>query len=193
MRPSSRFTLASLFALSAFLVGLVANTPNSLAQSGGFQLFGQRDFEMDGIQQHDGKGMRLRYLAARRILRMEMLDGSGQAMLINFAQGDMLLLIADGQRGVFGRRDAAISSQRVIPADATRDIAGEKCREASINGSPACIADDGVPLMLAGPQGEFVAQRVLRQSQNPALFTFAKEIKIQPFPGYNGPLPAAPF
>ncbi|MBN8534750.1 MAG: hypothetical protein J0L51_11755 [Rhizobiales bacterium] len=182
-----------LFTLAALLFGLFSNAPTSLAQPAGFQLFGHRDFEMDGIQQQDGKAMRLRYLAARRILRMEMLDGSGQALLINFAQGDMLLLIADGQRGVFGRRDAAISSQRVVPADATRDIAGEKCREASINGSPACIADDGVPLMLAGPQGEFVAQRVLRQPQSPALFTFAKEIKVQPLPGYNGPLPAAPF
>jgi hypothetical protein len=178
---------------AALLAGLGAHMPTSFAQSSGFQLFGHRDFEIDGVQQHDGKGMRLRYLAARRILRMEMLDGSGQALLINFAQGDMLLMIADGQRGVFGRRDAGIISQRIVPADATRGIAGEQCREASINGSAACLADDGVPLMMAGPQGEFVAQRVLRQPQNPALFTFAKEIKIQPFPGYSGPLPTAPF
>jgi hypothetical protein len=187
MRRSTRFTFA------AFLLGLVAHIPMTFAQTGGPQLFGSRDFEIDGIQQNDGKAMRLRYLAARRILRMEMLDGSGQALLINFAQGDMLLLIGDGQRGVFGRRDAAIMSQRIIPADSTRDIAGEKCREASINGSPACLANDGVPLMLAGPAGEFVAQRVLRQPQNTALFTVAREAKIQPFPGYNGPLPAAPF
>lgn len=187
MRRSSVFTLAALCS------ALLALAPGVVAQSGGMPLFGQRDFEMDGIQQQDGKAMRLRYLAARRILRMEMLDGSGQSMLINFAQGDLLLLIADGQRGVFGRRDSAILNQRVIPSDGTRSIAGEPCREARINGSPACIADDGVPLMLSGPQGEFVAQRVLRQPQNPALFTIAKETKIQPFPGYNGPLPAAPF
>lgn len=175
----------------ALLIAAVAS--GASAQSGGFQLFGHRDFEMDGIQQQDGKAMRLRYLAARRILRMEMLDGSGQAMLINFAQGDVLLLVAEGQRGVLGRRDGAIVSQRVVPADGIREIAGEKCREASVNGTPACIADDGVPLMLSGPQGEFVAQRVLRQPQSPGLFTVAKDTKIQPFPGYNGPVPAAPF
>lgn len=187
MRQSSVFTLAALCS------AVLAAVPGVLAQSTGMPLFGQRDFEMDGIQQQDGKAMRLRYLAARRILRMEMLDGSGQAMLINFAQGDMLLLLAEGQRGVFGRRDAAIIRQQVIPSEGTREIAGEPCREASINGSPACIANDGVPLMMAGPQGEFVAQRVLRQPQSPALFTVAKETKIQPFPGYSGPLPAAPF
>lgn len=187
MRRLGPFRLTAFGLLAALLAGV------AMAQSGGFQLFGHRDFELDGIQQQDGKPMRLRYLAARRILRMEMLDGSGQAMLINFAQGDVLLVVAEGQRGVFGRRDSAIASQRVIPADGIREIAGEKCREASINGTPACIADDGVPLVMSGPQGEFVAQRVLRQPQSVALFTVSKETKIQPFPGYNGPLPTAPF
>jgi hypothetical protein len=187
MRHSGLFRLPAI----GLLVALMSAA--AFAQTGGFQLFGQRDFELDGIQQQDLKPMRLRYLAARRILRLEMLDGTGQALLINFPQGDILMVPADLRRGVFGRKDGAIASQRVVPADGVRDMAGEKCREASINGAPACIADDGVPLMMAGPQGEFVAQRVVRQPQNPALFTVPKETKIQPFPGYRGPLPAPPF
>ncbi|MGL5446883.1 MAG: hypothetical protein ACRDBL_06200 [Rhabdaerophilum sp.] len=184
---------SGLFHLLALALGLIAGVVTTFAQTSGFQLFGRADFEIDAIQPNDGKSIRMRYLAARQILRLETLDGSAQAMLINFPQGDMLLMVAEGRRGVFGRRDAAISSQRVLPSDATRMIAGESCREATINGSPACIANDGVPLKFRGPNGDVLAQRVVRQPQNAALFTVPKETKIQPFPGYSGPVPAAPF
>lgn len=185
--------LFSVWRLGLTLGVLFAAALPAPGQSNGFQLFGRADFEMDAVQVADGRPLRLRYLAARRILRIEALDGSGEAMLIHITQGDIFVVVGGGQGGVFARRDRAIASWPVEAEDATRNIAGEICREARMDGGPACIADDGVPLMLGGPSGEVIAQRVLRQPQSPALFTLPKETKIQPFPGYRGPLPAVPF
>jgi hypothetical protein len=39
----------------------------------------------------------------------------------------------------------------------------------------------------------FRAIRLLRQAQNPALFTVPKDAKIQPMPGSKAPVPGVPF
>ncbi|MCU0819331.1 MAG: hypothetical protein MUF11_08480 [Beijerinckiaceae bacterium] len=178
--------------LLALLVVCLGLSP-AFAQSRGLQLFGLRDFEMDWVQGEGGKMMRVRYLAERRILRIEALDGSGQVMLRDLAKGDVLILIAEGQRGIYGSRGKPVLGMAIEAGEATREVAGETCREARINGATICLADDGIPLVMEEGGAPVRAIRVLRQPQNPALFTVPKDAKIQPMPGSNAPVPGVPF
>lgn len=163
------------------------------AQQRGPQLFGHRDFEMDWVQGDGGKMMRVRYLAERHILRIEALDGSSQVMLRDLAKGDVLILVAEGQRGVYGSRGRPVIGMNVELSDATREVAGESCREARINGATICLSDDGIPLVMEEGGAPIRAIRLLRQAQNPALFTVPKDAKIQPMPGSSMPVPGVPF
>lgn len=178
-----------LVTLFAALLGLSA----AAAQTRAPQLFGHRDFEMDWMQGEAGKMMRVRYLAERRILRIEALDGSGQVMLRDLAKGDVLILVAEGQRGVYGSRGRPVIGMNVEPGEATREAAGETCREARINGATICLSDDGIPLIMEEGGAPIRAIRILRQPQNAALFTVPKDAKIQPMPGSSAPVPGVPF
>ena len=168
------------------------------AQQNGPALFGSRDFEMDWLQAGSGRALRLRFFAARRILRIEALDGSGQVVLRDLEKGDVLVLVGEGQRGVYGQRGAPLRGLQIIPGDGRRTIAGEECREASAGSVAFCLTDDMIPLAMTEGGQEMMAQRLLRQPQNPALFTVPKETKILPMPGnsgagYAGSLPGVPF
>ncbi|MCA3606014.1 MAG: hypothetical protein IOC55_09345 [Methylobacterium sp.] len=175
------------------LLALLSGMLPAFAQGGGFALFGNRDFEMDGVQGDGGKMMRMRYLAERRILRIEALDGSGQVMLRDLAKGDVLILVQEGRQGIYGSRGRPIIGMAIVPGEATREVAGETCREARVNGATICLSDDGIPLVMEEGGTPIRAIRLLRQAQNPALFSVPKDAKIQPMPGSNAPVPGAPF
>lgn len=162
------------------------------AQNAGPALFGRQDFEMDWVDRQSGKTVRLRFLAERRILRIEALDGSQQAMLHDLQRGAVYVLVAEGQRGVYGREGTPLGNLAVVLGDQTRQIAGETCRDASVGGAQLCLSDDGVPLLVLQGEQQWQAERVLRQPQNPLLFALPKDAKIQPFPG-GGRAPGLPF
>lgn len=173
-------------------MALWASLVPALGQDRGFVLFGHRDFEMDAVQGDGGKMVRLRYLAEKRMLRIEALDGSDQVMLRDLAQGDVLILVAEGQRGVYGTRARPILGSNVVPGEATREVAGETCRDARVNGATICLANDGIPLVMEEGNAPVRAIRLLRQTQNPALFAPPRDAKILPLPGSTQPAPAAP-
>ncbi len=177
----------------AVLLALLAGLAPALAQQRGLTLFGNRDFEMDWVQGEGGKMIRVRYLAERRMLRIEALDGSGQVMLRDLAKGDVLILVAEGQRGIYGSRGRPVLGMTIEAGDALREVAGETCREARVNGAVLCLSDDGIPLIMEEGGVPVRAIRILRQTQNPALFTVPRDAKILPMPGSGMPVPGVPF
>ncbi|CAN1556729.1 hypothetical protein MCEMSEM23_02442 [Rhabdaerophilaceae bacterium] len=179
--------------VAALWLGVWLTGGSAQAQQAGAMLFGARDFEMDWVQAGNGQLLRLRYLSARRILRIEALDGSEQVMLRDLEKGDVLILVAEGKRGVFGHRVQPMRGLSFVPGEVVRSIAGEDCRETTLSGLTLCLSDDLIPLVVNDRGQEFIAQRLLRQAQNPALFTVPKDTKIQPLPGNSGPLPGIPF
>ncbi|MCA3632176.1 MAG: hypothetical protein INF16_05230 [Methylobacterium sp.] len=184
---------AQTLRILAVLLALLSGMLPAFAQGSGFTLFGNRDFEMDGVQGDGGKMMRMRYLAERRILRIEALDGSGQVMLRDLVNGDVLILVQEGRQGIYGSRGRPIIGMAVLPGEAVREVAGETCREARVNGATICLSEDGIPLVMEEGGAPFRAIRLLRQAQNPALFTVPKDAKIQPMPGSKSPVPDVPF
>jgi hypothetical protein len=106
------------------LLALLSGMLPAFAQGSGFTLFGNRDFEMDGVQGDGGKMMRMRYLAERRILRIEALDGSGQVMLRDLAKGDVLILVQEGRQCIYGSRGRPIIGMNIVPGEAVREVAG---------------------------------------------------------------------
>jgi hypothetical protein len=175
------------------LLVLVTGLSPVFAQTRGPQLFGFRDFEMDWVQGEGSSVYRLRYLAARHMLRIEALDGSAQVMLRDLVKGDILVLLSEGQRGIYGSRGRPVLGAPIEPGDVTRQIAGETCRVARVSGSVLCLADDGIPLAVEDGAAPVRATRLLRQAQNPALFTVPKDAKILPLPGGSRNVPGAPF
>lgn len=174
-------------------IGLFGLLPASLtAQIAAPPLFGRQDFEMDWVDRQSGKAIRLRFWAERRILRIEAQDGSQQAMLHDLQRGLVFVLVAEGQRGVYGREGTPLGNLPIILGDQNRQIAQEMCRDASVGGAQLCLSDDGLPLLVLQGEQQWQAERVLRQPQNPALFSVPKDAKIQPFPG-GGRAPGLPF
>jgi hypothetical protein len=167
--------------LAAFLSAMAAG-----AQEPGRFLFGTRDFEMDWRAEAGGRPMRLRFLGARRLLRMEPLDGSDQVMLRDLATGTVHVLIGEGRGGVHAGRAPPLGPFRPDGIGEIRTIAGEACREMRAGPERFCLTDDGIPLEMANAREHYVAERLLRRAQAPALFEVPKEPKPKPIPGLPG-------
>ena len=164
------------------------------AQTAGRQLFGARDFEMEWRVEPQGKQMRVRFLATARRVRVEALDGSGEAMVKDLARGDVIVLVDEGRKGVYTARAAPMGAFSGAPSENMREIAGEKCRDFVMDGGTYCLSQDGIPLVVQQSGQTMTAQRVLRQAQNPALFAPPRDAKPKPMPGRDASsMPKLPF
>lgn len=158
----------------------------------GRQLFGKHDFELEWRLEPAGKLIRARFLAEKRLLRLEALDGSGEALIRDLAGGGVLVLVDEGRRGVYagqGRPAEVFSGQ---PEARIREVAGESCRDFSLGRALICLSDDGIPLLVEEEGGAMNTLRIIRQAQNPALFLAPKDVKPKPLPAGSG-LTRLPF
>lgn len=186
VKPVFTLLLAMASAITALLVPLEASAQ-------GRQLFGARDFEMDWSTS-GGKTLRVRYLAAAKRVRLEALDGSGEAMVKDLARGDVFVLVAEGQRGVYAAKAEPMRGLNGNLTERVREIAGEKCRDMAGGSVTLCLSDDGIPLVVEENGQILSATRIVRQAQSPALFQPPKDAKMQPMPGRGAnSLPKLPF
>jgi hypothetical protein len=182
-------------ALIAPMLGLIllSSAANAQApvQPRGPQMFGARDFEMDWRMEPGNRAIRLRYQAELRRLRIEALDGSAQTMLKDLEKGDVLILVDEGRRGVFAAQGQPAPRSFGAPSGRIRTIAGEQCQDFEMSGAVLCLSNDGIPLGVTQGEQQINAERLVRQTQNPALFAPPKDAKPKPIPGRNntGPLP----
>lgn len=177
----------------AFVAGMAAPVlaQQPPAQPSGLQLFGSRDFEMDWRMQQGNRMVRLRYSAELKRLRIEALDGSGQAMLKDLAGGGVTILVDEGRKGVFAAPGQPMPRGFGSPTGEIRSILGEQCQDFDLEGARLCLSRDGIPIGVTQRGEVIVAERLVRQAQNPALFLPPKDAKPQPIPGRagTGPLP----
>lgn len=191
MSARRQIRLAGAFAVMVALLGQVAPSPAHAQER---HLFGARDFEMDWQLEPGGRILRLRFLAAQRRLRIEMLDGSDQVMLRDLAKGDVVVLVAGGAKGAYGTKVAPMAAFRPEAIGETREIAGETCRDFTIQGQVLCVSDDGIPLAVEFGAGRLMARKLLRQGQHPALFELPKGTALKPMPGESADkVPKLPF
>lgn len=185
-------SLALVLGLS--IAGLVSGTLASSAQTPARMLFGNADFEMDWQLEPQNKMLRVRYSAATRRLRMEALDGSQQVMLRDLVKGDVVILIAQGQKGAFAQKSAPLGAFVPQGVGDTRQIAGQTCRDFMVQGQKLCVTDDGIPVAIDVGETRITAKSLIRQAQHPVLFQVPKELKLQPLPGAAAnTVPKLPF
>jgi hypothetical protein len=174
--------------LSVFL------SSGACAQGAQPTLFGKADFEMEWQLQPQAKLLRVQFLAEKRRLRIEMLDGSDQAMIRDLASGKVAVLVANGTKGAYGSMARPMGAFRPEAVGEVREIIDNKCRDFRFQSRLLCITDDGIPLEVDLGGARLTATRLLRKSQLPALFEVPKELVLKPVPGSTaGPLPSIPF
>lgn len=171
-------TLTRLFLLPLLVL---ASSAGVQAQSGPV-IFGRQDFEMEWKTEPMKAILSVRYLAARRLLRLEPLDGSARAMVRDLATGDALLLVAQGQRGAYRTKAAPLGAFRPEGGGEIRKVGPEECREFASGPVTLCLSDDGIPLIIGFPEGKLTASRLLRQPQLPAFFEAPKGVEVKPLP-----------
>lgn len=200
--------LARLAALVTVLAGFFAAALPCAAQGQGAQgqgaqgpgtqapaadarqlLFGARDFEMDWRAEPTGRRMRLRFHGESRRLRIEALDGSEEVLIKDFAKGDVFVMIAEGKKGIYGTKGAPAAPFRPESAGELQQIAGETCRDLGREGRVFCLTDDGIPVEIRVGAERIVAERLLRQAQNAALFELPKGVPVKAMPPNAAKLP----
>jgi hypothetical protein len=182
------------FRLSLCAAALLGGGAVAFAQAPARTLFGHADFEMDWQLEPQNKTLRVRYSAAVRRLRIEVLDGSEQVMLRDLARGDVVILIAQGQKGAFAQKAPPLGPFQPQEVGETRQIAGQTCRDFVMQGQKLCVSDDGIPLAIEFGTTRILARNLIRQTQHPALFLVPKELKLQPLPGAAAnTVPKLPF
>lgn len=164
----------------------------ALAQNQPPRLFGYRDFELEWKVEPLQLVLSARFLAARGVMRFEVLDGQGRAVVRNFVTGEALYILGHGQGGVYTFKAPPMGRFEPGDAGATETIGGESCRPFSAGPVTMCLSDDGIPLKLTYPQGTLTASRLIRQPQHPALFEPPPGTKAQPLPS-SIPAPLLPF
>lgn len=169
------------FRVAPFLLAVILATP-AFAQDNGRVLFGQRDFEMDWRVDPAGRRIRLRFQGATRRLRIEPHDGSDQVMIRDFVKGDILVLVAEGRKGVYGAKTAPLGPFRSEGIGRLREIVGEACREIATEGRTMCLTDDGIPVEIVLGGQTIRAESLARRSQHPALFEPPKDVPVKPIP-----------
>lgn len=173
---------------------LPGGASGALAQTPARTLFGHADFEMDWRLEPQSKTLRVRYSAAVRRLRIEALDGSQQVMLRDLVKGDVVILIAQGQKGAFAQKTPPLGPFQPQEVGGTRQIAGQSCRDFMVQGQKLCVTDDGIPVAVEFGDIRITATSLMRQAQHPALFQVPKELKLQPLPGAAAnTVPKLPF
>ncbi|KAF0231041.1 MAG: hypothetical protein FD175_910 [Beijerinckiaceae bacterium] len=188
---SYRRQVSGFFLVAALLTGVVGPL---MAQTPQKTLFGTRDFEMDWQLAPAGKVLRVRFSAATKRLRIEALDGSEQVMLRDLVKGDIVILIAQGQKGAYAQTSPPLAPFAPQEVGGTREIAGNPCREFSVQGQKLCVTDDGIPVGVDFGTGSLTAQSLVRQAQHPALFLVPKDLVLKPVPGSGAnTLPKLPF
>jgi hypothetical protein len=174
------------FALSLVLL---ASAASGAQAQGSAVLFGRQDFEMEWKVEPIKAILSVRYLAAKRQLRLEPLDGSARAMVRDLATGEAVLLVGQGQRGAYKTRAAPMGGFRPDGGGEMRKVGPEECREFTSGPVTLCLTDDGIPLIISFPEGTLTASRLLRQPQLPAFFEVPKGVELKPLPpGMNAPL-----
>lgn len=179
---------ARLFALA---IALMAPVP-AQAQQGAPVLFGRADFEMEWKVEPLKLVLSARYLAARRMMRMEILDGTSRAVLRDLGSGDAHLIIAQGQKGVYKFKAAPMGHFSPGAPTGSQTIGNEECRDFASGPVLLCLTDDGIPLKMTFPEGSLTASRLLRQPQAPALFELPQGAQPKPLPAGVQP-PPLPF
>jgi hypothetical protein len=173
---------------------LLAGGSQLHAQNSAKILFGNKDFEMDWHLEPAGKLLRVRFLAATKRLRIEAMDGSEQVMLRDLMRGDVVILIAQGQKGAFTQKSAPMAPFAPQEMGETREIAGQTCRDFGVQGQKFCVTDDGIPVEVDFGNGKLTARSLVRQAQHPALFQVPKGLVLKPLPGAGKEtMPALPF
>jgi hypothetical protein len=177
--------------LFAFPLLLCALWP-AQAQQGAPVLFGRADFEMEWKVEPLKLVLSARYLAARRIMRLEILDGTSRVILRDLGTGEAQLLIAQGQKGAYSFKAAPMGRFTPGPPTGSQTIGNEECREFSSGPASLCLTDDGIPLKMTFPEGSLTASRLLRQPQLPAMFELPAGVQAKPLPAGVQP-PPLPF
>jgi hypothetical protein len=199
-RPSPFIGAAASLRVLA-VAGVVAAVSPALAQGGlapqqteGPQLFGMADFEMEWRLSPQEKVLRVQFLAAKRRLRIEALDGSDQVMLRDLVTGKVVILVTNGARGAFGTMAKPLAAFRPDSVGELREVAGNQCRDFMQEGRKLCVTDDGIPVEVDFGGGVLSATRLMRRAQVPALFEVPADLTLKPVPGDNaGALPQVPF
>ena len=182
------------FLLGLATAGLSSGVSAVSAQTPTRNLFGNADFEMDWQLEPQNKTLRVRFSAATRRLRLEALDGSQQVMLRDLVKGDVVILIAQGQKGAFAQKTPPLGPFQPQGVGEARQIAGQTCRDFMVQGQKLCVTDDGIPVAVEFGETRITAKSLMRQAQHPALFQVPKELKLQPLPGAAAnTVPKLPF
>lgn len=163
-----------------------------LAQQEGPVLFGRQDFEMEWKVEPLGLVLSARYLAARGLMRLEVLNGNSQAVVRNIFSGEALYIIGQGTGGAYAYKAPPLGRFQPGPPGEIQQVGPEQCRDFDAGGVTLCITDDGIPLKMTFPEGALTASRLLRQPQHPALFELPKGIEAKPLPSGIKP-PPLPF
>lgn len=165
-----------------------------VAQGTAPSLFGQRDFEMDWLMEPGSKLLRFRFHAGTKRLRIDALDGSEQTMHRDLGKGFVLVLVANGKRGAFAGTVPPLGAFQPQAVGEVQTVAGEACREFTLDRQQICVTADGIPVALVFDGGKATALRVLREVQPPALFEWPKGLSPKPLPGGGpGSLPKGLF
>lgn len=173
---------------------LCASALPSGAQNASKMLFGNKDFEMDWHLEPAGKLLRVRFSAAAKRLRIEMMDGSEQVMLRDLVRGDVVILIAQGQKGAFAQKSTPMAPFAPQEIGGTREVAGNTCRDFGVQSQKFCVTDDGIPVEVDLGGSKLTARSLVRQAQHPALFQVPKDLVLKPVPGAGAEtLPGLPF
>jgi len=178
-------------AIVAFL-GALASAAPAQAQQEAPRLFGRADFELEWKVEPVGIVLSARYLAARGLMRLEVLDGQSRAVVRNLFTGDALYVIGHGQGGVYSYKAPAIGLFQPESPGEMSQVGPEQCRNFDAGGVSLCITDDGIPLKMTFPEGTLTASRLLRQPQHPAMFELPKGVEAKPLPPSIQP-PQLPF
>ena len=193
-RLGSRVPAALALAFSGVSFAAVAiahaqGTPPAQPRAG--QIFGTRDFEMDWRVQPGDRAIRVRFQGETKRLRIEALDGSAQTMLKDLQKGEVLILVDEGKKGVFVTAGQPLPRSFGQATGRLRSVAGEQCQDFEQGGAVLCLSQDGIPLAVDSGEQKISAERIVRQTQNPALFVPPKDAKPKPIPGRQGtgPLP----
>lgn len=164
----------------------------ALAQQDGPRIFGRADFEMEWKVEPVGIVLSARYLAAKGLMRLEILDGQSRAVVRNLFTGDALYIVGQGQGGVYSYKAPALGLFQPDAPGETQQVGPEQCRTFDAGGVTLCLTDDGIPLKMTFPEGVLTASRLLRQPQHPALFELPKGVEAKPLPSGMQP-PPLPF
>ncbi len=184
-------SITRLIVAGALFISLAASAfaQQTEALSSGPVLFGRKDFEVEWKVEPYKLVLSARYFAERRLMRFEIPDGSGRAVVRNLASGDALYIVGQGQGGAYRYQLVPLGRFQPGAPGGTRQIGSEQCRDFDAGGVLLCLTDDGIPLRIALAQGTLTASRLLRQPQHPALFDLPKGQEAKPLPPGMQPLP----